>query len=234
MDNETLKILEEQASRLPEEVIDFLSSSDWVSILDGIIASSNISSPISNKIKREVVLVLAGLIHPNDFREEIKEQAVGDETTINPIIAEVEEKIFAPIRADLVKFFEEQEEIEKENAEQAESQIPAKDASSRGAVPSKTWEKMPDVAPDNLPVGEEKNEKLKTEEIRGGEISPIPTLIQKTRPGGDESEETAGETHPFEEKMKKVFTGAAISIGELVIETPPPMTKNDPYREPME
>ena len=97
-------------------------------------------------------------------------------------------------------------------------------------TPAKTWEKMPDVAPDNLPVGEMENEKLttKSEKIDDGEIPFIPNLIAKTRPEGSEEE---NEPHPFEEKMKKVFTGASTTIGDLAIETPAPIIKDDPYRE---
>ena len=223
MDNETIKILEEQAKKMPPKVIDFLSSFDWESVLNNTSASHNLSFELSNKLKKEVVLVLAGLIHPDAFREEIKERIGGDETTIDAIVAEIEENIFTPIRADLMKFFEEQEvveegqeEVEKKEAEQAPSQAPAK-----------TWEKMLDVAPENLPVGDE------------SEISFIPTLIPKTRladtnaVAGEE-----GEPHPFEEKMKKVFTGAGATMGDLAIETPA-QEKNisissDPYREQIE
>lgn len=50
------------------------------------------------------------------------------------------------------------------------------------------------------------------------------------------------EVHPFEEKMKKVFTGASANIGDLAIETPAPQIpsapparlNHDPYREAIE
>lgn len=84
---------------------------------------------------------------------------------------------------------------------------------------------MSDVAPDNLPTGEEE--------------SFLPNLAPKTKAEGEES------THPFEEKMKKVFTAGQQSMGDLAIEPAPQATivqapkapsvnQADPYREPIE
>ncbi|MCK9344715.1 MAG: hypothetical protein M0P64_01160 [Candidatus Pacebacteria bacterium] len=96
----------------------------------------------------------------------------------------------------------------------------------------RTWEKTPEVVPDNLP----------TEDAAE---SFLPNLTPKTVAQTETTTTAEPEGHPFEEKMKKVFTAGQQSMGELAIEqtvpatsTPernaPPIYHTDPYREPIE
>lgn len=76
--------------------------------------------------------------------------------------------------------------------------------------PTRTWGKTLDVAPDNLPTAEaEEPESF---------LPPIP-------PKNIQVEPTETPAHPFEEKMKRVFTAGEQSMGELTLE---PSPKNIP------
>lgn len=108
--------------------------------------------------------------------------------------------------------------FEKEASENAENSM----------VQEKPRMQRPDVAPENLP----------TDETGESLLPPIPSKFGK--------EEAEIPTHPFEEKMKKVFTAGQQSMGELALETPAQKTPTpqtpkaqlsyqaDPYRETIE
>ena len=67
MDNETEKIFAEQLKKLPREVVTFISSTNWDSDANELGALYNLSQVELPSFKREIVLVLAGIIHPDDF-----------------------------------------------------------------------------------------------------------------------------------------------------------------------
>ena len=217
--------------------------------------------------------IIMGLLNAKDFSNEVKINLNTPETqavevaekilkeVISPIL-EFKEKIILKQKAeeeakilDEVAYSEFLKEQEIEKLLGQKEEVGVDETNEEKITPTKTWEKMPDVAPDNLPVGGEKveseklkvesweqggdggNEKLKTKNekiIDEVEIPFIPNLIAKTRPEGSGEED---EPHPFEEKMKKVFTGTSTTIGDLAIETPSPKSdislSSDPYREPI-
>lgn len=212
-DNEIEKILREQIKKLPKEVVTFISSTDWGSEANEIGSLYNLSNEELFTFKQEITFVLAGLIHPDEFKEVLEQEAGIEGTVLEELVTNVEKKIFSPIRPALVEFFE------KEALKSAEDDV---------VTTEKTRTQMPDVAPDNLPTEE------------GGEplIPPIPSKF-----GRGEAEIPS---HPFEEKMKKVFTAGQQSMGELTLEAPaqktpspqapktPPIYQADPYREAIE
>lgn len=244
MDNETEKIIEEQIKKLPREVVVFLSSADWDADVSDVGALYNLSSEEAAGLKREVTLVLAGLVHPDEFSD-VLEQEVGIKGAIlEAVVNRTEQKIFTPIRPALVKFFE------KESAEEVPQVLPVPLVLPVPNVPPVSLDiarlraDTHGQAPDNLPTG-------KTESF-------LPNLAPKT------VAETEEPTHPFEEKMKRVFTAGQQSMSDLAIEpahqnfleenlggqaiqqtftpvapapqTPkaPPVKQADPYREAIE
>ncbi len=121
------------------------------------------------------------------------------------------------------------------------------------STPARVWEKEADVAPDNLPIAEDES----VDSRLGHPESFLPPISSKTPTLDSETknwqeawtprEEKLAAAHPFEEKMKKVFTAGQQSIDSLTLETPtpqspttprapePPRTPStDPYREPIE
>lgn len=260
MDSETQKIFEAQLKKLPDEVVSFLTSSNWSDSVNEIASQHRFSKDELLAFEREVTLTLVGLTHPDFFHDILKKEVglVGE--ILDTVTKETEEKIFAPIRPMLVSFFE------NENAQVIEGPMPTTTSSSvldvnllaetqpnkpvpvsitndqilnassapLSPVPPRVWKKESNIAPDNLPTGEP----LETEPL----IPPIPpknTVSTSETP-----------THPFEEKMKRVFTAGAQSIEDLSIEpsspqsapmptpSPTPTTPRpaafDPYREPIE
>ncbi len=72
--------------------------------------------------------------------------------------------------------------------------------------PARIWKKAPDVAPDNLPTGEQGESESRKSKVESGEKAG-----EDTKP-----------LNAFEAKMKKVFTGSIPANDELVLETPTP------------
>lgn len=227
MEDETEKILREQLKKIPSEVCDFILSGKWDTDTDEIGSLYNLPEEKLASLKQEITLVLAGLTHPDEFKEVIEQETELHGAVLDAIVASVESKIFAPIRPALSAFFEKEvreiakNELEKITLEEEKTQTPAQILPE----PAKVWEKTPDVAPDNLPTAE-------------GDESLLPPIPLKF---GSQEEVPA---HPFEEKMKKVFTAGQQSMGELTIEPPSPQPTTapnapriyhaDPYREVIE
>ncbi len=232
MNNETEIIFREQLGKLPNEVTDFLSSASWSEDLEEIGSMYNLTEEELYGFKREATLVLVGLVHPDAFGLMLEEEVgVVNVTVLEALVANVEKKIFAPIRPALIEFFEQEA---SENAEE----VPL--VPNVPPVPQ-----MPDLAPDNLPTNEDELENLRPESE-----SFLPPLKPKVVPVSRTSAEEGViiPTHPFEEKMKEVFTVGHQSINNIAVEpsalesssastqTPkaPPIPHADPYREPIE
>lgn len=252
MEEETDKILKDQLRKLPKEILDFISSTSWDTDLDEIGSLYNLSETERADFKREVTLVLAGLTHPDEFHTTLEQEVGIQGAVLDAIVNATEERIFAPVRPALVEFFEResaessvdvpvQEEIIETIPTSAPTPTPA-------PTPARTWEKEPDVAPDNLPTAEEPE-------------SFLPPIPQKKESEPLVWDITHTPTHPFEEKMKKVFTAGQQSMGDFSIEPAgqqapqvappsvpmsavngqmsnvPPVSRTyhaDPYREPIE
>lgn len=155
-----------------------------------------------------------------------------------------EEKAQAEALEEQRREAEEAEEAEKENAEETEEVESGDEETTLEGVPPAPLvpnvpraPRAPDIAPDNLPTGE-------TEPLLPP-LAPKPANLEVEPPS----------EHPFEEKMKRVFTAGQQSMGELTLEpasqnfpqenlggqaappVPTPDTarlSHDPYREPVE
>lgn len=250
MDNETQKIFEEQVGKLPNEVVTFLSSSNWKTDIAEIGALYNLPEKELSDFKREVILVLVGLVHPDALKEMLSQEVGLRGAVLEALVSNVENKIFAPVRPALLEFFESETGEHESQLSKIENEIQKQEASV-SLAPAKEWGRMPDVAPDNLPTGEEE---------AGPLLPPIP---QKSSPSETPPSWDITPTHPFEEKMKKVFTAGQQSMSDLTLEparqnspqenlggtvapqAPAPVTptsspsntpsiSHDPYREPVE
>lgn len=247
MESETANIFKEQLLKLPPEVVAFLSSVDWNDKLDEIGSLYNLNEDQLFDLKQETALVLAGLMHPDDFFETLKDELDLRESIIEAVSDAVEEKIFASVRAALVDFVEKEEaEI---NATQTDT-TPSTTASTEPTSTQTTTQKQI-VVPENLPTGP----------IPEHLIPPIPPKMEAVIapvPPKVEQDELPG--HPFEEKMKLVFTAGESTADNLVLtpvaptamadtfvpppppaspqqqtpSVPPPARHADPYREPIE
>jgi len=212
MDNEADQIFIEQLEKLPSTVVDFISSTDWDSYVDEIGSLYNLSEVDLSDFKQEVTLVLAGLVHPDEFKETLEKEAGIEGPVLEALVANVENKIFAPIRPALVEFFEKEARNDAEQTQSNMEETPmAPVSSSVVSGQMSNVPRMPDVAPDNLPTNEESESFLPP-------LLPKNPNLETQRP----SEEVVLPTHPFEEKMKKVFTAGQQSLGDLAIESSAP------------
>lgn len=235
MNNETQKIFEEQLVKLPAVVVDFISSTNWNEDLDEIGSMYNLHEEELGNFKQEATFVLAGLIHPDEFRSTLEQEVGLHGSVLDAVVDATEQRIFASVRPALMEFFE-QEANEPENEEiEVDSETVeiqnAPPAQEIPRTPQRVWEKEPDIAPDNLPTDEELDSFL----------PPIPQKPPKVDAGVPSWDITPA--HPFEEKMKKVFTAGQQSMGGLTIEPATPQISQqdttrtyhaDPYREPIE
>jgi hypothetical protein len=240
MENETEKIFEEQLTKLPKEVVTFISSASWDSDADEIGELFNLSPEELVSFKREVTFVLVGLIHPDEFVFALEDIGI-EGAVLEALVANVEKKIFAPIRPALIAFFEKEdgEKTSETTTVPIETFSPTAQMWDRisGAPTGKesaqeeSLSELPSLikgwgkTPDNLPIEEE--------------VLPlIPPIPPKIR--------TEESSHPFEEKMKQNFTAATQTTNEptpeLIIpersRAPEPKSSSDyradPYREPVE
>lgn len=221
MENETEIIFSEQLKKLPAEVVTFILSSNWNTDIEEIGSLFNLTEKDASLFMREISLVLAGLIHPDEFSFTLEELGFKG-VVLESLVENVEKKIFAPIRPALIEFFEKEA---RENTEEAPIATASQSVVS-GQMSNVL--RRPDVAPKNLP----------TEEGTESFLPPIPLKFG--------AEGVSAPVHPFEEKMKKVFTAGQQSLGDLAIEPPsqtpsltqapkaPPIYHADPYREAIE
>jgi len=263
MDPETEKIFTDQLKKLPLKVLTFLSSANWDKSADEIGKLYNLSNEELMAFKREITLVLIGLTHPDELGEVLKREVGIEADQLKAMVKNVEDLIFMPIRSSLVAFVKKEDEeetkaeaaltiiepIKTESVPQVapaisiQAKAPEVEEFSGMAIPqvinpgvkiidTKNWEKRADVAPDNLPVAEE--------------IIPLNPPIPSKTPSSETQTPRDTATHPFEEKMKKVFSSGQQSMGDLAIEAPttqtpaaqaqkpPEIYHSDPYREAIE
>lgn len=240
MDTELEKIVAEQATKLPKEVRSFFASSGWDTSIDTVINEFSIPETVRGAVRNEVVIVLLGLMHPDSLRGELGKIILTRAETIDAIVAQIENKILAPIRPALLEFFaKERTEAEKRG------DLP-EEASIKTATPSVG------VAPANIPTG------IKEEPL----LPPLtPKVIQPKAPAPE-----VILMHPFEEKLQSTpvaavaptpsampatFTPASVSPtpsapvvpaapqGAVAFtpaqnSSPRGTLTHDPYREPLE
>lgn len=214
MDSETQKIFEGQLLKLPQAVIAFLSSANWNDDLDAISSLYNLNEEQTSSFKREVALVLAGLVHPDAFSSNLEQEAGLNSAVLEAIVAAVEQKVFAPVRTALVDFVEKEETaIDATPAAPEPTAAPTEAATNIAPKPA--------GVPENLPIAPE-SEHL---------IPPIPPKMEAVfAPVPPRAEEMG---HPFEEKMKQVFTSGQPSADNLVLKSVAPTAMADTFVPPL-
>ena len=110
MDEDITIIFKKQAEVLPSEIRRYIASGEWEQKINTLTQKFNLSEETAGVLGREVMLVLAGLVHPGVFRGEFASDISDiDDTTIDAIVSEVMSSIFQPILPILEKFFKEQD-----------------------------------------------------------------------------------------------------------------------------
>ena len=234
MNEELLKIAQYQIPKLPESVRKVFLSDETTASLSEIKAGLGLSEEQGASLNTEILFLLLGTSSPKELPQTLKEDLGLNEMLLKTLLRELDEKILEPIYPDLVRFYE-QEEVERAKNDAVEK--PAEGTPAAEEPKARQWEKVPSVAPDNLPTGQDSDI-----EALGGSF--MPQLTPKTPP-----EAAPGVVpeppHPFEEKMQKVFTAGTpgmenLDLANEAAEEPKPAVTisrpaaHDPYREPIE
>lgn len=221
---------EEQISlafdNIPRSTQDVLFTSEIEEMAQSIGAPLLMTAERAENFNALVNMTILKLADEKEFAEKLVAQLKTDSTVAQKITSEVFSQIINPIR--IKEEAEKQNEVLEEGREEEEDK---KEEAMEDAIFSPT--ETPEVkkerttawksgaAPDNLPIAE-------TPEYL---VPPIPSKA---------TEESVDSAHPFEEKMKRVFTAGQQSMGDLTLAPIAPQTPNtahapyDPYRETIE
>lgn len=218
MENEKPSIFEEQLKKLPSSVVNFVSSANWNEDLESIGSMYNLTEEQLDSLRQETTLVLAGLVHPDEFSVTLGEETQLPASVLEAVVAGVEQKIFASVRGDLVGFFESEEEKENEQPQ---------------AAPIEKAPSQPSIAPENLPFAPEPEHLIppippKPAPSQPAEPAPVafvPKMPEVIMPQISTTVPVVAE-HPFEAKMQQVFTAGQSSIGSVVLEPAPSVMPN--------
>ena len=257
--NFTDQQIEQAFDSLPDVTQDMLFTPETENTVQKIGIQVGLLSEQLEALTSATNFAIMGLLSEPDLETEIKNNFHFSDTQTKDLVQKISTEILAPINSLRLKALAEQKaNEEKEKLEaledeadkqllsgiEAEPQEAPSEYSSEAPVappapviqpappaPPRVWEKTPDIAPDNLPT-EETTESF------------LPNLTPKTV-----SQTPSDGVHPFEQKMKQVFTGSIPANGDLVLETPSPSPTQtlpeqklvaqaprpaDPYREPIE
>lgn len=235
----TEQIFQEQLQKLPPLVVDFVADSSWNESLEEIGSMYNLDPEQLPLYKREVALVLAGLVHPDEFGAVLSEEAGLQGGVLEAVVVATEQKVFAPVRAALVDFFENEVATDNGTAPAAtESKAnPEPEAPIIAKIPP-----QPSVAPApaNVPFAPEPDHLMPPIPSKESQVMPsfvLPNqplaaaVAQFVKPESLQPKEPAvvpQEIHPFEEKMKQVFTASAPSMADLALNPVPPQPQPAP------
>src|SRR3989339_574863 len=197
MPDETLSIFEEQAAKLPSSVVTFLASAGWAIRLKALTFPFGLTPDQTRDFNTEAVLVLAGIVHPDAFKDTIVQHTGIPEATATTPVQDFEKNILATIRPALLEFFA------KERA----------DAEAQGGLPEDEEVVVPATKPASVSIAPAN---LPTEEVPA---PLIPPLVAKVTPPKIVAPEVIL-MHPFEEKMQGI---PAVSTPAPTI-TPMPST----------
>lgn len=207
MNDETEKIFKEQLEKLPKEVVDFIFSSSWDTDLGEIADLYSLSEKETSIFSREATFVLAGLIHPDEFSFVL--EGLGFKgAVLENLVANVEKKIFTPIRPALIAFFEKEAVESKDKAGVTPAAQPAM---SWVITPNKMTAKTT-PAPENIPTPDT------AESFLPKLIPKVPLVPTPTTPT----------IHPFEDKLRQSFTAGEAPAPTVSVETPAPIVPAPP------
>ncbi len=107
--------------KMPQAVREIFESPEYYAKFTAIGEKNGLNVEQTGDLMTEVVLVMAGLTHPENFLEELRDTESLPKEKILEIAKDVEEQIFAPIKQELIKNYENDTEyFEEEDIESSE------------------------------------------------------------------------------------------------------------------
>ncbi len=114
MEKNTQQLIQERIAQLPPYIKAALSNINWAPEILAIGKKHGLHVDDMGTLQTETVLVLVGLVHPNDFAKNLKQELHIPQDKIDAIVNDVNERILKTIRQALIDFIEhesDQEEI---------------------------------------------------------------------------------------------------------------------------
>lgn len=105
--NQTQKqLIEEQMKRIPAEVREAISASDWERTVFNIGRAHKLHIDDIDVLSVETILTMIGLEHPKDFNENLQKRTGIKNDTLYEIVDEINERLFSKIRRALQEHYE--------------------------------------------------------------------------------------------------------------------------------
>ena len=110
----TEQILREQLSKLPKEIRSVIVNIDWETPISQITQKYRLTQTEVEQFKLETMLVIVGIVHPDDFGPELAKAMHISPENLNSIVFTMNESVFKNLRTVLVPFLKKMEQVEGE------------------------------------------------------------------------------------------------------------------------
>ncbi|HMP67328.1 MAG TPA: hypothetical protein PKA60_01085 [Candidatus Paceibacterota bacterium] len=120
MDETNKKIIIERFNSLPVQIQDAITKSGWEKKIRAIAEKNDLVVGDAYTLETTTLLVMLGIISPNEYSDRIKEELKLSQEKLGSIISDVEDQIFRDIKNRLIEFTEQEEleELEKKSEQQ--------------------------------------------------------------------------------------------------------------------
>ncbi len=204
MEDEKQQLLE-QFKKLPKDLQDAITSNDVDTALQEISKINHLHIDQAGELADEVGLVLLGVVHPDDFLEDVLFRLKVDRKAATEIVADVNERVFKKVRESLMKVHRIDSMVPGGfNDWHSLESVPLKDSAE--AIPSKE-EMLEEIERETKTP----TENSLTKEGAGTAPTGITTpAMNQTRKPEENLPEPVGATRtvsPLDEQKKKVEMG---------------------------
>ncbi|MCR4306851.1 MAG: hypothetical protein NUV42_02670 [Candidatus Yonathbacteria bacterium] len=195
MEDEKQQLLE-QFKKLPKDLQDAITSNDIDVALQEISKRSRLHIDQAGELADEVGLVLLGVVHPDDFLEDVLFRLKIDKKAAMEIVADVNEHVFKKVRESLMK------------VHRIDSMVP-------GGF--NDWNSMEVAQPkDNGETIPSKEEMLKEIERETGAptdiVAPPVSRTERPKENAPEPMDATPAASPLDEQKKKVEMGEEVAV----------------------
>lgn len=103
--NDTKREIKTRFELLPKELQEIIVNDDYTKRLFDIAKTQKLTFEELGTLEIETTMVLLGMTKPADYRDELQGELKKNDAEIDAVVKDVNEKIFAPIRASLDKLY---------------------------------------------------------------------------------------------------------------------------------
>ncbi|MCR4330504.1 MAG: hypothetical protein NUV49_01325 [Patescibacteria group bacterium] len=210
MENDKEQLLE-QFKKLPKDLQDAITSNDIDVAMQEISKKSHLHIDQAGELADEVGLVLLGVVHPDDFLEDVVFRLKIDKKAAGEIVADVNEHVFKKVRESLMKVHRIDSMVPGGFNDWSGAEVVAS-GDTKEILPSKE-EMLKEIeqevdAPTPSPLREEK-----TDTALGAVVTPLPVNhTGKLKENALEPMDATPTVSPLDEQKKKVEMGEGAAL----------------------